>query len=110
MKLPSHLAKSRHGVYYFRLTIRAGAVTREKRWSLNTRDPAEAKVKALYVATESDNGPVAENPLEKGDMLVNAKQGVRPDRVHGLRIERRDIEQVEAIVLISGSCFFSEIL
>ena len=43
MKLPSHLAKSRHGVYYFRLTVRKGTSTQEKRWSLSTRDPAEAK-------------------------------------------------------------------
>jgi hypothetical protein len=50
MKRPSHLAKSRHGVYYFRLTIRTGAATQEKRWSLNTRDPADAKVKALYIS------------------------------------------------------------
>jgi len=36
----------------------------------------------------------AENLLGKGDMLVKAKPGGHPDRVHGVRIERRDIEQV----------------
>lgn len=50
MKLPSHLAKSRHGVFYFRLTIRRGTTTQEKRWSLQTRDPAEAKIKALHIS------------------------------------------------------------
>jgi integrase len=50
MKLPSHLAKSRHGVYYFRLTVRKGTSTQEKRWSLRTRDPAEAKMKALGIS------------------------------------------------------------
>ncbi|MDO9148803.1 MAG: hypothetical protein Q7U52_14280 [Hydrogenophaga sp.] len=50
MKLPSHLVKSRHGVFYFRLTIRRGIKTQEKRCSLHTRDPAEAKAKSLYIS------------------------------------------------------------
>lgn len=50
MKLPSHLAVSRHGIFYFRLTVRCGSTTREKRWSLKTRDPAQAKIKALGIS------------------------------------------------------------
>uniref|UniRef100_UPI0035B4B9CC site-specific integrase n=1 Tax=Hylemonella sp. TaxID=2066020 RepID=UPI0035B4B9CC len=50
MKLPSYLAKSRHGVFYYRITVRRGAAIQEKRWSLNTRSPAEAKLKALYIS------------------------------------------------------------
>lgn len=36
----------------------------------------------------------AENLLGKGDMLVKAKPGSHPERVHGVRIERSDIENV----------------
>ncbi len=43
MKLPSYLVLSRHGVFYFRLTYLIGTIRKEKRWSLHTRCPAEAK-------------------------------------------------------------------
>ena len=46
MKLASHLAKSRHGIFYFRLTYRVGTARREKRISLHTKDPQEARLKA----------------------------------------------------------------
>ena len=46
MKLPSYLAKSRHGIYYFRLTFRSGFTTKEKRISLRTKNPQEARFKA----------------------------------------------------------------
>lgn len=36
----------------------------------------------------------AEDLLGAGDMLVKAKPGGQPERVHGVRIERRDIEAV----------------
>ncbi|WP_247305135.1 hypothetical protein [Ralstonia pseudosolanacearum] len=47
LHLPSHLAKSRHGVFYFRLTFRTGGVTTERRISLRTKNPQEARFKAL---------------------------------------------------------------
>jgi hypothetical protein len=43
MKLPSYLVQSRHGVFYFRLTYLVGLIRREKRWSMHTKNPAEAK-------------------------------------------------------------------
>ncbi len=46
MKQPSHLAKSRHGVFYFRLTFRAGSAIKEKRISLKTKNPQEARFKS----------------------------------------------------------------
>lgn len=46
LKLPSHLAKSRHGVFYFRLSTRVGSATRETRLSLRTKNPQEARLKA----------------------------------------------------------------
>ena len=47
MKLLSYLAKSRHGIYYFRLTFfRSGFTTKEKRISLRTKNPQKARFKA----------------------------------------------------------------
>lgn len=50
MKLPSHLAKSRHGVFYFRLTFKIGGTTKEKRISLRTKNSQEARFKALCLS------------------------------------------------------------
>jgi hypothetical protein len=61
MKLPSHLAKSRHGVFYYRLVIRKGGYTLEKRWSLKTRDPAEAKMRALHMAVAITRAKMSSN-------------------------------------------------
>ncbi len=36
MKLPSYLVKSRHGVFYFRLTVRNESGVHERRFSLET--------------------------------------------------------------------------
>jgi hypothetical protein len=43
MKQPSHLAKSRHGIFYFRLTFRTGRYIKEKRISLKAKKPQEAQ-------------------------------------------------------------------
>lgn len=50
LHLPSHLAKSRHGVFYFRLTFRTAGTTKEKRISLRTKNPQEARFKALCLS------------------------------------------------------------
>lgn len=50
MKLPSHLAKSRHGIFYFRWTFTANGRVSEKRFSLSTRNPSVAKQMAMYIA------------------------------------------------------------
>lgn len=52
MKLPSYLVKSRHGVFYFRLTVRNESGVHERRFSLGTREPHQAKLKALYISAE----------------------------------------------------------
>ena len=38
--------------------------------------------------------PGAEDLLGAGDMLVKAKPGSLPERVHGVRIDRSDIESM----------------
>lgn len=59
MKLPSYLALSRHGVFYFRLTYLIGLARKEKRWSLHTKNPVEAKRLSLKIcATLGDNSVV----------------------------------------------------
>lgn len=56
MKLPSYLALSRHGVFYFRLTFLVGLARKEKRWSLHTKNPVEAKRLSLKIcASLGDN-------------------------------------------------------
>ncbi len=50
MKLPSHLVKSRHGVFYFRWTFSANGSVSEKRFSLRTRIPSVAKRVAMYIS------------------------------------------------------------
>ena len=50
MKLPSHLVKSRHGVFYFRRTFSANGSVSEKRFSLRTRTPSVAKRVAMYIS------------------------------------------------------------
>ena len=49
MKLPSYLVLSRHGVFYFRITFLIGSIRKEKRWSLHTRSPVEAKRLSLKI-------------------------------------------------------------
>jgi integrase len=43
MKLPSNLALSRHGVYYYRIIYYVNSVRKERRWSLRTKNPLIAK-------------------------------------------------------------------
>lgn len=50
MKLPSRLAKSRHGVFYFRLTFLEGDKIKEKRISLRTKCPQEAQYKSTCLS------------------------------------------------------------
>jgi hypothetical protein len=50
VKLPSHLAKSCHGVYYFRISYRVGFALKEKRISLQTKNPQEARAKAVHLS------------------------------------------------------------
>jgi integrase len=59
MKLPSYLARSRHGVFYFRITFLIDFIRKEKRWSLHTKNPVEAKRLSLIIcATLGDNSMV----------------------------------------------------
>lgn len=48
LHLPSHLAKSRHGVFYFRLTFRTGGVTTERRIATRKRNKLAAKTLYEY--------------------------------------------------------------
>jgi integrase len=51
MKLHSYLARSRHGIYYFRLTYWQAFARKEVRWSLKTRDPTAARMKAVHLSS-----------------------------------------------------------
>ena len=61
MKLPSYLVKSRHGIFYFRLTVRNESGVHERRFSLGTREPHQAKLKALYISAELKGSKVSKD-------------------------------------------------
>lgn len=50
MKLSTRIVQSRHGVYYYRHQFTEAGKRREKRFSLNTKNPATAKQKSLLVS------------------------------------------------------------
>lgn len=86
MKLPSHLAKSRHGVYYFRFTYRVGSSIKEIRHSLKTRNPTDAKTRALYISSvlmgakmSSGYDPKRFNPNDPGTWPPETRSDVFPD-------------------------------
>ncbi len=49
MRIPAHLCLSRHGVYYFRETSTVAGKQRAKKISLHTKDPEQAKRKAIQL-------------------------------------------------------------
>lgn len=79
MRLPSHLRRSIHGVFYFRLTIprnlRAALGRREIGFSLSTRDPVEAKRLAYGLSAG-----YIEHIRNTGE---GAEMGRRPDDYEG---------------------------
>lgn len=50
MKIPANLAKSRHGVYYYRFQFIVAAKRKEQRFSLATKCPRTAKAKAIQIS------------------------------------------------------------
>lgn len=50
MRIPARVARSRHGVYYFRIHYTEHGRRKERRVSLNTKDPAVARVKVIELS------------------------------------------------------------
>lgn len=81
LKLASHLAISRHGIYYFRLTFVSGEITREKRVSLRTKSPQEARLKAsclsaIMAASKHDKRKAMERETFSAAQLFAADEPV----------------------------------
>lgn len=57
MNIPARLAKSRHGVYYYRIQFQEDGVRRERRISLDTKHPATAKRMAIRISAIIDSEP-----------------------------------------------------
>lgn len=107
MKLPSHLVKSRHGIFYFRLTSRRGSTTVDKRWSLHTRNPAEAKRRALIISTALLQGSASAHQVAEefrdaqsinwtdGEQqtlgISRWRQDQKMDNIHGLLARMREV-------------------
>lgn len=67
MKLPSYLARSRHGVFYFRITYLFDSIRKEKRWSLHTKNPIEAKQLSLKICATLDDNAMVKNIASRVD-------------------------------------------
>lgn len=113
LKLASHLAKSRHGVFYFRLSFTVGSTTREKRVSLRTKNPQEARLKAACLT-----GIMAVHRQEQqramGEARINAAQdiaGQAPDGDFLLkllhRVDREQLADLAGLPLSTVNDLFS---
>jgi hypothetical protein len=70
LKLPSRLALSRHGIYYFRLQFQLDSKRRERRISLSTNNPQIAKAKAIQISAmmlEYNNLDANMPPIDPND-------------------------------------------
>jgi integrase len=114
LKLPSHLAKSRHGVFYFRLTFRAGAATKEKRLSLRTKNPQEARFKALClsgimaVRNQERQRAMAMDYLSTAESI--AGQGLDGDFLLNLlrRVDRQQLAELAGLTLPEVNDLFAQ--
>lgn len=50
MKIPTHLFKSRHGVYYYYLQFNQNSKRFERRMSLKTKSPVVAKALSVKIS------------------------------------------------------------
>ncbi len=105
MQLPSRLARSRHGVYYFRITIPARLRPQfdgkaELRRSLHTRDPREARTIAYALSSAFLNAfrpsrMTQKKPPTAADMLA----ALPPDSplLEAIRLHREAQDRLDAI-------------
>ena len=70
MKLPAYLVLSRHGVFYFRITYCIGSIRKEKRWSLHTKSPVEAKRLSLKICAT-----LASHSMVNIELIANGHPG-----------------------------------
>ena len=111
LNLPSHLAKSRHGVFYFRLTFRVGAATKEKRISLRTKNSQEARFKAMCLSgimaaqTHKKEQAMATNYLNTATSIA---QGLDSDFLLNLlhRVNREQLAELSGLSQQEIEAFF----
>jgi integrase len=105
MKQPSHLAKSRHGVFYFRLSFRTGSTIKEKRISLKTKNPQEARFKssclsAIMLTRQWERqAAMEENKIKMAESI--AGQGPDSDFLLGLlqQVDRQQLSELAGVPL-----------
>jgi integrase len=93
MKLPSHLAKSRYGIYYLRIE-RNGV---EKRKSLGTRDPSVA-LAAAYAFGAKIHHMNINNRRSLGYVLETTSNGVKVT-TNGTEADHRQAMEAMALVI-----------
>ena len=107
MKQPSHLAKSRHGVFYFRLSFRTGSAIKEKRISLKTKSPQEARFKssclsAIMLTRQWERqAAMEENKIKMAESI--AGQGPNPNSDFLLdllqQVDRQQLSELAGVPL-----------
>lgn len=80
MKLPSYLARSRHGVFYFRITYLFNSIRKEKRWSLHTKNPIEAKQLSLKICATLDDNAMVKNIASRVDNVHGDPRPIANER------------------------------
>ncbi|WP_186119864.1 site-specific integrase [Burkholderia gladioli] len=88
MKLPVRIALSRHGIYYYRYQYTIAGKRREKRLSLNTKNPIVAKEKALMVSAilVADKKQVSLPNMPKDKELIDGVLGKIREQVRDLEV------------------------
>jgi len=91
MRIFAHLCQSRHGVYYFRQTSTVAGKQIAKKLSLYTKDPVEAKEKAIQLlALMSKSNGERMNKIRRFEMVLN-EGGV------SFKLDKDDPDDVEKL-------------
>lgn len=105
MKIPSHLWKSPHGTFYFRVTSKSNGKQVSKKVSLQTKDPTQAKtsaIKLLACLAESDNSMSKIKKFEiqvvNGGLSFKTDPNIPDDVVKLGQFLKDNTEQLKALI------------
>jgi len=92
MRIPAHLCRSRHGVYYFRETSTVAGKQRARKISLHTKDPEQARQKAIQLLAMliSNSKEEAMTKFRSFEMTIN-NNGV------SYKLDKDDPDDVEKL-------------
>ncbi len=70
MKIPSHLWKSPHGTFYFRITSKNDGKQVSKKVSLHTKDPIQAKSSAIRLLARMSESDTSMSKIKKFEVAM----------------------------------------